>query len=383
MDINSKFSGLRPQLTVFLTISVAILSVITGVANIGSQTLVGPLAQFIPISIQKTAGFTGTLTGFLILTSAIGLRKRLRIAWYSSVFLLPFTALQGLLQSSPLSIPLILLSILALVNILVNKKGFDRSLSLSPSQLAATLAIISAQIYGTVGSYALRDQFADVDTLVDAFYYTLITASTVGYGDITATTQMARLFSMSVVIVGTASFAIALGTLLGPALEKRFSKALGRMTETQLEMLENHILILGYGELTEVIMEEIGEQAEYLIITDDTKTASKIREQGHNVLMSDPSDESSLLRGKIDKARAIIVATNKDKEDALSILTAKQLNPDISILSAATNRENIKKLKRAGADIVISPTNIGAKLLVQSATGKENIENLIKDISIE
>lgn len=383
MDINLKLSGLRPQLTVFLTIFVAILSVITGIANIGSQTLVGPLAQFIPSSIQKTAGFTGTLTGFLILTSAIGLRKRLSIAWYSTVFLLPVTALQGLLQSSPLSFPLILFSIIALLNILINKKDFDRSISLSTSQLAATLAIISAQIYGTVGSYALRDQFVNINTLVDAFYYTLITASTVGYGDVTATTQMARLFSMSVVIVGTASFAIALGTLLGPAIEKRFSKALGRMTETQLEMLENHILILGYGELTEVIMEEIGEQSEYLIITDETTTASKIREQGYNVLVSDPSDESSLIRGKIEKARAIIVATNKDKEDALSILTARQLNPDISILASATNKKNIKKLKRAGADIVISPTNIGGKLLVESALGREDIENLIKNISIE
>lgn len=148
---------LGPRVTVGLTMAVALLSVITGIANISTQSVVGPLATVIPIQIQRTAGFTGVLTGFLMIGSALGLRRGLRVAWYSTVALLPLTALQGLLQSSPLSAPLVILSVLAMPNALYNRGRFTRSLSLSTSQLAAVAAIVGVQIYGTVGAYALRE----------------------------------------------------------------------------------------------------------------------------------------------------------------------------------------------------------------------------------
>jgi voltage-gated potassium channel len=182
---------LRLRLTVTLTASVALLSVVTGLANIGAQSVVGPFAEFIPPAIQRTAGFTGALTGFLMIGSAYGMRRRLRVAWYSTVILLPVTALQGVLQSSPLSVPLIILSILALPNVLSNRRQFDRAVGLTTPQLAAGAAIVGVQIYGTTGAYALREDFTNISTLLDAFYYTLVTASTVGYGDATPTSQVA------------------------------------------------------------------------------------------------------------------------------------------------------------------------------------------------
>ena len=74
-----------------------------------------------------------------------------------------------------------------------------------------------------MGAYALRDEFT-IETPVDAFYYTLATASTVGYGDVVPTSQVARLFGISVVLIGASSFAFALGTLLGPARSRRGSR---------------------------------------------------------------------------------------------------------------------------------------------------------------
>jgi voltage-gated potassium channel len=75
------------------------------------------------------------------------MRRRLRVAWYSTVVLLPVTALQGVLQSIPLSVPLIVLSILAMPNVLYNRKQFDRAVELTTAQLAAGAAILGAQIY--------------------------------------------------------------------------------------------------------------------------------------------------------------------------------------------------------------------------------------------
>ncbi|MBV0900498.1 NAD-binding protein [Haloarcula salina] len=374
MDRPRDWLGARA--TILLPVLVAILSFATGVVNISDVSITGPLAAYIPRSVQRAAGFTGALTGFTLLVSVLGLRRRLRIAWYVTVVLLPVSALQGLVQSSAFSLPLVVLSLLSLPTMLLNRRRFDRPIDLSTAQLAAGAALVGAQVYGTVGAYALRDEFGGISTLTDAFYFTLVTASTVGYGDITPQSPQARLFGMSVVVLGTASFAIALGSLLGPAIEKRLSEALGNMSDAQLNLLENHVLVLGYGDLTEPIIEELADAVDFIVITPDTDAATRLQQQDINVLTADPSDEEPLQRAGIEDASAVVAATNDDAQDALAILTAQTLNPTVNIVAAATDRENIEKLRRAGADTVISPAVLGGHLIVQSALGREGMENI-------
>jgi voltage-gated potassium channel len=185
---------------------------------------------------------------------------------------------------------------------------------------------------------------------------------------------------MSVIVIGTASFALALGAVLGPAIEARLSHALGRMTDSQLELLDDHVLILGSGDLTDAILEEfardVRDDTEVLVITPDGERAKLLRDRGFDVLTGDPSDEGTLRKANIEDARAVLAATNDDAEDALSVLTARDLNTDAYIVAAATNRENIGKLKRAGADTVISPQSIAGELLVRSALDRRGMENL-------
>ena len=383
MSTRSRLSQLGLRLTLGLTMAVAVLSVVTGIIRIGQTGVAGPLATFIPPGVQETVGFTGALTGFLMMASVLALRRGLRVGWYSTLVLLPVTALQGLLQLSPFSIPLVVLSAVAFPNVLAHGRRFDREIDLTQSQLAALAAIVGAQTYGTIGTFALREEFGNVETLVDAFYFTLVTASTVGYGDVTPRpeSEIAKLFAMSVLIVGTASFAIALGTLFGPAIEARFERALGRMSESQLELLDDHLLILGRGDLTDVILEELGDDTEYLVVTTDQDWATGMQERGATVLVGDPSDEATLHRAKIEDATAVVVATNQDAEDALAVLTARQLNPGVTIVAAATNRENVEKLRRAGADTVISPATIGGHLLIESALGKQDVEDVAREIA--
>jgi voltage-gated potassium channel len=370
---------LRTRLAVGLTGLVAVLSVVTGIVNISATGVSGPLAPFVPELIARTAGFTGTMTGFLMLLSVYGLRRGYRIAWYSAVVLLPITGLQGLAQSSLLSFPLVIASLLALLVVAINRPHFSRTLDLSVAQLASLASIVAVQIYGTVGTYALREEFGGVDTALDAFYFTLVTASTVGYGDITASTQFGRLFSMSVLLAGVASFGVALGTLLGPLIEARLATALGNMSDKQLDLLENHYVVTGYGDLTEPILENL-EGSHAVVITESSEDAKRLHDRGHEVVTANPSDEEPLRRLRIDRARAFIVATNDDAEDAMAILTARELNPDLRIVAAATNRENIPKLRRAGADSVLSPSVLGGQLLVESAHGSDDTERVVDDL---
>jgi len=377
MAISRDWIGARAS--VLLTLLVGVLSVVTGIANIG----VGGGADFqllgvvVPGVVRQITAFSGTLTGFVLLLCAFGLQRRLRAAWYGTLVLFPVTAAQGVLQSSQLSFPLIALSALSLLIVGLNVRAFDREISLTTSQIASLAALAGAQAYGTVGAYALREEFGgSVNTLLDAFYFSLVTGSTVGYGDITPESAVGKLFALSVLLVTVSSFAVVLGVVFTPLIEARFSKALGRMTEEQLDVLENHVLVLGFGDLTEPILEELAGKADVLVVVDDEERARRLSERGYTVLTDDPSDEEAQRRGRVDVAQAVVAATENDAEDALAILTARQLNPDVTIVAAATQRENVNKLKRAGADTVISPAALGAHFLAESALGKEGAETI-------
>lgn len=373
-----KLSGVRAGIV--LVGIVAVLSLLTGLTNISVGVTEGPLAHLVPDIFQQTAGFTGTITGFLLLLAAWGLRRRLRVAWYATVALLPLTAFQGIIQASVYSLPLVALSVLALPVILLNGNRFDRSLRLSTTQIAAILALVSTMAYGTFGSFALREEFREIETLTDAFYYTIVTATTVGYGDMTPLSQEARWFGISLVILGTASFAVALGSVLGPALEARFTRALGTMSEGQFELLEDHVLVLGYGDLTESLLEELEDGVDVVVVTDDDDHVTQLRDRNYNVVRGDPSDDRPLHDAEIEHARVAIVATNNDAEDAFTILTARELNPGLRIVAAATLRDNVDKLRRAGADVVFSPTDIGGRLLTRSALEESDVETIIQNL---
>ena len=380
MALSRDWIGARASVVV--TLLVGVLSVVTGIANIG----VGSAADFqvlgvlIPGVVRQVTAFTGTLTGFVLLVNAFGLQRRLRIAWYAAVVLFPVTATQGVLQTSQLSLPLIALSVLAFAVVGLNVRTFDRTASLTTAQIASLSALAGAQAYGTAGAFALRDEFDGVSTLLDAFYFSLVTGSTVGYGDVTPTSPVGKLFALSVLLVTVSSFAVVLGVVFTPLIEARLSKALGHMTQEQLDILDDHVLVLGYGDLTEPILEELEAKSDVLVIVPDEERARRLSERDYTVLTDDPSDEGALRRGRVEDALAAVTATSNDAEDALAILTARQLNPELTIVAAATQRENVNKLKRAGADTVISPAVLGAHFLAESALGGEGAEAIERRI---
>lgn len=375
-------SVLRIRAAVGLVTVVALLSVITGIVNIGSPTSSGLLSAYVPEAIERAFGFTGALTGFVLLATTAGLRRGIRVAWYVAIVLLPVTAFQGLVGSTavrvagrtlPVATPLVVLSVLSLLGLLVNYRAFGREFEVGTTQLAALAAIVGSLVYGTVGAFALQDSFNGVDSLTDAFYFALVTASTVGYGDVTPATETARLFALSALLIGTASFAVALGTLLTPAIEARLAEALGTMSDSQLELLDDHVIVVGFSDMTEPIIEELA-GVPFVVITRNEEQARRLRERDAEVIVADPSDDEPLQQVGISRARALVAATDDDAQDALAVLTARELNPKLNIVAAVTERQNEKKLRRAGADTVVSPAVIGGHLLVQSALGESGTE---------
>ena len=373
----------RVRFAILLSFLTAGLSFVTGLVGLTSLTLnlPGQLVGVVPAWVQEAFVFTGMVTGFLLLIGAYGLTRRYRAGWYLTLVLLPVTAVQGVLQVSAYSLPLIALSLVTIPGVYVNRRAFDRDLDLTTAQLASLGALVGSLAYGTAGAYALslRGEFTGVSNLVDALYFAVVSASTVGYGDVTPapSSPAARLFTITYLVVGIASFTAALGTLLGPAIEARFSRALGTMTDSSLELLDDHVIVVGFSDLTDPIVSELDrENVPFVVITRHPERATVLRERGIDVYTGDPSSEGPLHAVGIERAQALIAATEDDAQDALAVLTARELNPDVRIVAAATEANNQRKLKRAGADTVISPSVLGGHLLALSASGGVDAEKI-------
>ncbi|PSP49646.1 potassium channel protein [Halobacteriales archaeon QH_3_68_24] len=366
----SSFSGAKTS--VLLVGAVAVVAFVTGLSDLsgGAVALDGPLAGLVP-GAGGLMRLYAVFFAFLLGPLALGLRRRLKIAWYGTLVALSLAALLPLLTAEATDLLLLLAALVALPHVVRNRGRFDQAVDLSAFQAAALAAFLGVQLYGTVGAYAMRGAFTGVDSLTDAFYYIVVTGTTVGYGDVTPTTDVTKLFALSVIVLGTISFTVASGSLLIPALESRISSAFGNMSASELSLLEDHVLVLGHGDITAPLLDELDGETDLVVITEDTDAASSLRERELNVLTADPTDAESLRDARIDAAEGVVVATADDARDVLAVLAARQENPDVRVVAAATDRKHIEKLEGVGADRVISPTIIGGQLLGRSVLDED------------
>jgi len=360
-----QFSGAKP--TVALIGVLALLAFVTGLSHL-SRTAValdGPLAPVLPLA-PAFARFGGVLFAFVLGPLAFGLRRRKHLAWRMAVFLLPGLALLPLVTFQATDIPLLLAILVTYPLLIRNRAQFDQALDLSPLQIASLSSIVGVAIYGTVGAYGLRNQFIELATWSDAVYYVIVTFSTVGYGDITPVSPTAKFFSLSLILFGAGTFTIAVGALIGPAIESRMASAFGNMTASELKLLEDHIVVLGHGDVTASLLDELIDETELVVVTPDQEVASKLDGDGINVLTDDPTDESVLTDARIDSASGVVIGSNDDARDVLAVIATRNVDLDIRIVAAANKEKNVDKLRSVGADNVINPGTIGGRLLGKS-----------------
>lgn len=372
-----EFSGAKTA--VLLTGFVAVLAFVTGLSNLSQPdvTYDGPLAAAIP-GDPGLVQFTGVLFAFVLVGLVFGLQRRKRLAWYLTLAVLPLVTLLPLTTFQTTDVPLLLSILVALPLLFVNRGAFDQRIELSSLQIASLSSIVGVGLYGTVGSYVLQDQFGGLDTWTDSLYYVIVTIATVGYGDITPLTTGAKWFSLSVILFGTGAFTVAIGALIVPAIEKRMAAAFGTMTPSELTLLEDHVLVLGYSDITESLLDELADQVDVVVVTPDADEASTLNDRDVNVLTDDPTHEETLSDARIDDASGVVVATRDDANDVLAILAARKSNPEVRIVAAANDQQHVDKFEEVGADEVISPMEIGGRLLGRSILEEASAESLFE-----
>lgn len=354
----------RERTTVLIVALIAIVSFITGIANLSRETVTlhGPLAPVLP-EAETIVQFGGVLVAFILGPIIFGLHRERRIAWYAAVAMLFVTGLIPLITLRTTEIPLLGLVILGLPLLWTNRTTWDQPIDLSPVQIAALSSIFGVLAYGSIGAYAIRDQFVQIETWTDAIYYVIVTIATVGYGDITPITQQAQWFSLSVILLGTGAFTAAIGTLLIPAIERRMAAAVGTMKGSRVGLMDDHLLILGYGEITEALLNLLDEDESVLVVTNDSDAVAELQNRNIVVLNAERTDIEILKQARIDSARAVVVATEDDARDALTVIAVKESRGDIPVIVAANDERHVSKFYQAGADEVITATQLVAEFL--------------------
>lgn len=226
--------------------------------------------------------------------------------------------------------------------------------------LIPVIIIVSTIAFGTIGFMTVEHL-----SLFDAFYLTILTITTVGYGDIVPTTHLGKALALFISVLGIGTIITTLPIILLPMFEESFKKVIRGMERIRFK---NHVIICGYNNLVDYLIKSLEEKkVQYIIVENDSQMVSKIVEKNLPVIKGDASNEKVLEAAGIKHARALVSATSNDADDVLITMTARGLRKDLKIIAEANEERNIEKLKKAGANAVFSPPVVVGEILASEA----------------
>jgi voltage-gated potassium channel len=231
----------------------------------------------------------------------------------------------------------------------------------------------------------------------DAFYMTVITVTTVGYKEVHGLSRAGQLFTVVLLLggVGTAlyTFTFLATAIVEGGLPKRLQR---RRLAHMLDSIRDHFVVCGYGRIGAIVADQFRRQGvRFVIVERDTARARVALNLGLLVVEADGTHEDVLKQAGVDRARGLIAAVGTDAENVYTVLGARVLNPELFIVARAESQDSVQKMMRAGADRVISPYQIGAMQMAQTAirpavvdfvelaTSSENLDLSMEEIVID
>jgi voltage-gated potassium channel len=247
---------------------------------------------------------------------------------------------------------------------------------------AVILLLVVAGVFWHFEGDHIADSNSDGEfSYLDSLYFTIVSVTTVGYGDIVPITEEARMFDAVIITpVRIIVWVVFIGTAYQVIIQNRWERF--RMTRA-LKKMKGHVIVAGYGTTGAAAVNELiltGYDENKLIVIDhDEELIKRAAEAGATGIVGDPTREESLSQAAIKNARTLIITTPQDDTNVLVTLTAKDLNPKLQVIARVGVHENIKQLKRAGADVIISPSLTSGNLMAMAVTSSNRVD-LVSDL---
>ena len=231
--------------------------------------------------------------------------------------------------------------------------------------------IVFIVVFHWIERDALKDQIDGHINFADVIYFTMISATTTGYGDIVPVTDRARLFDALIVTPIRVFFLLLLaGTAYTFIIKRTWSRWLMKLIQKNLG---DHILLAGFGISNDKALEELlarGTPAKRIVVIDsDPEALERASECGVAVLLGDAARDETLQAAHVDRATALLVSTGRDDSNILVTLTARKLSPAVNISVTIRESDNEDIARQAGADTVINPVSFTGLLLASSLEG--------------
>ncbi len=202
-------------------------------------------------------------------------------------------------------------------------------------------------------------------SLVDCLYMTIITVATIGYGEIIdmSHSPAGRIFTMFIAVSGIGTATYILTNLTAFMVEGELSEAFRRRKmEKVIGKLKGHYIVCGVEGVGFYVLNELCDtRRPYVAVDVDREKIDKTLESLCNQLfiVGDATDSDTLVEAGIGEAKGLFAVTGDDNQNLVISLTAKQLNADVRVVARCRDLRNVEKMKKAGADAVVSPTFIG------------------------
>ena len=214
---------------------------------------------------------------------------------------------------------------------------------------------------GTLGFYVIG---GDEWSLIDSFYMTIFTITTVGFGEIHPLNDLGRLWTSFVIVFGVSGFLYMLSEIGAELVEFRVYKE--NQKKRKIRKMKNHYIICGYGRMGAVIARELHEKNyPFVVVEIDQDKIDKISALGYQSILGDATIEKTLEEAGIHKAAGIVVCLNNDPDNLFVTLTARSLNHDAFLVSRCSQINNKPKLKQAGANKVVNPYTAGGHKMAE------------------
>ena len=219
--------------------------------------------------------------------------------------------------------------------------------------LSPLFYLLFLTVVGTFG-YAFIEDYP----WIDALYMTIITMSTVGYGETHQLSNAGRIFTILLILSSVGLVGYYLATMTRLLSDGEWSREYREFKQhNYLQKMENHVVVCGYGRNGRQACETLRQSGERFVVIESSKDAAP--HPGDVIIYADATRDEVLLEAGILKAKAIIISLPDDAANLFIVLTARQLNPSVVIISRASYDQSVNKLKIAGANNVIMPDKLG------------------------
>jgi len=228
-------------------------------------------------------------------------------------------------------------------------------------KFGATMLLV-VLLGGTVGFWYFEK---GIKTFLDSFLFTLVTITTIGYGDVTAKTIAGKILNIVVIFLGVGAVFATIPAVFEALIGKKIKEVL-MVPEKTLDKTD-HYIVCGYGKFGKALARSLKEQDKPFAVIENN--GERVREMVRNnipVIEGDAKKEDVLKRAGIKKAQYLLASLD-DASNVFTVLTAKMINSNVRVICKIEDETNAAKLKKAGADEVVCCHDMGAQMMMRVA----------------